>query len=293
MMKHKFEYLTFCFFYKTLKLFPENTRFKFANFLGTVGYKLVKKRRLTALANLKLAFPEKTDSEREKIALKSFQIMSKAFLSTLWFDTYLKNENNVSFENVEVLENVLSRGKGVIVATLHMGNMEASLKMADKYHIVTVAKKQRNPYIDDFITASRENLDITLLKKSKTTTKELLHFIENKSIIALFSDHRDKGAEVEFFGETTIAPTGAVSLALKYDIPLILGYNILRDDNTCTTYIYKEIELIRTGSFKNDVLNNTQLLIHQMEKIISENPEQWMWFHDRWNLYKKLYRDKK
>lgn len=287
-MKYKLEYYATLLFIKFLKLLPSNTRFSLASSLGTLGYKLVKSRRITALANLKLAFPEKSEAERERIALKSFQIMSKAFLSTLWFDSYLKDDKNVKIENMDILDRAYAKGKGVVIATLHMGNMEASLKIAERYHVVTVAKAQRNPYIDRFITENREQLNITLLKKDKTTSRKLFEALEEKSIVALFSDHRDKGAEIEFFGENTIAPTGAVSLALKYDVPLILGYNVLHDDNTCTSYVVEEIELIKGENFKESVFLNTQLLINKMEKIISENPEQWMWFHDRWKLYKKV-----
>jgi KDO2-lipid IV(A) lauroyltransferase len=277
-----------------LLLFPQKLRFKFAEFLGWLGYVAIKKRRETALMNLKLAFPNKSEKEREEIALESYKIMLKAFLCSLWFKEYFKNKENVKTVNKEAFEKAYAKGKGVIVALMHMGNMEASVKAVDGYSLVTVAKKQRNPYIDEFITESRErDLNLTLLKKSKGTSKELIKRLNNQNIIALFSDHRDKGAIVDFFGESAKAPTGAVSLALKFDIPLLLVYNTFNEDNSCTVHVLDEIELIKTDSFKDDVINNTQNLIHKMEDVIREYPEQWMWFHDRWNLYSKYSKLKK
>ena len=123
----------------------------------------------------------------------------------------------------------------------------------------------------------------------ENSSSSLRNYIKSKDVIALFSDHRDKGAQVEFFGEETVAPTGAVSLALKYDMPFVWCYNVMNSDNTCTSRIM-EMKLDKTGHFKADVLHNTQKLIHCMERAIEENPSQWMWFHDRWKLYKKLYR---
>lgn len=283
---YRLQYLIFQFFRKILLVLPEKARFKFAEGLAWLGYRLIKKRRIIALANLKLAFPEKTEEEREKIAKKSYEVMAKAFLSTLWYDKYLKE--SVTLKDFDRIRKIKERGKGLAVALLHLGNMEASLKAAEEYKIITVAKKQRNPYIDKFITESRERMNVVLLKKSKNTSRELLENIEEKNVIALFSDHRDKGAEVEFFGEDTVSPTGIVNLALKHDMPLIIAYNILNDDNTCTTYFTEEIKLEKTDSFKEDVKANTQKMISRMEKIISEHPEQWMWFHDRWKLYKKI-----
>lgn len=283
---YKIQYFIFKFFRFIILLLPQKLRFKLADSLALIAYSIIKKRKLIALANLKLAFPEKTESEREEIAKKSYKIMTKAFLSTLWYDEYFKND--VKIKNFEIIDELKNKGEGLAVALLHMGNMEASLKVAEKYTIVTVAKAQRNPYIDKFITEARERLNVVLLKKSRRTSKDLLQLIEQKNIIALFSDHRDKGATVNFFGEETVSPTGIINLALKHNLPLIIGYNIMNDDNTCTTYFTNEIKLKRTESFKEDVKVNTQLMINEMEKIIKEHPEQWMWFHDRWKLYKKI-----
>ncbi|MEG0068496.1 lysophospholipid acyltransferase family protein [Cetobacterium sp.] len=283
---YKLQYIVFKFFRWLLLLFPEKTRFKFAEMLAILGYKLIKKRRLIALANLELAFPEKTENERKRIAVESYKIMSKAFLSTLWFDDYLKN--SVSIEELDKIEKIKERGQGLAVALIHMGNMEANLKATEKYKVVTVAKAQRNPYIDKFITESRKKLNLVLIKKSKQTSRELLEQIEEKNVIALFSDHRDKGANVEFFGAETVSPTGIINIALKHNMPLVIGYNVMNRDNTSTTYFTNEIELERTESFKEDVKNNTQMLISKMERIIINYPNQWMWFHDRWKLYKKI-----
>ncbi len=293
-MIYRLQYWIVMIFRFILLLFPQKLRFKFAEFLGWLGYVAIKKRRETALMNLKLAFPNKSEKEREEIALESYKIMLKAFLCSLWFKEYFKNKENVKTVNKEAFEKAYAKGKGVIVALMHMGNMEASVKAVDGYSLVTVAKKQRNPYIDEFITESRErDLNLTLLKKSKGTSKELIKRLNNQNIIALFSDHRDKGAIVDFFGESAKAPTGAVSLALKFDIPLLLVYNTFNEDNSCTVHVLDEIELIKTDSFKDDVINNTQNLIHKMEDVIREYPEQWMWFHDRWNLYSKYSKLKK
>lgn len=290
---YKIQYLIVMFFYKLILLLPENLRFKFGDFLGVIGYKLVKKRRLIALVNLKMAFPEKDSHEIEAIAKKSFKIMIKAFLCTLWFKEYLNENGKVIVKNRYILDEAYNQNKGVIAALMHMGNMEATIKAAQGYDVVTVAKKQRNPYLNEFINKSRkEDLNLTVFSKGKSTSKDLIKRLNNREIFALFSDHRDKGAIVDFFGMEAKAPTGAISLALKFDIPLVWGYNYFNEDNSCTAVIEK-FTLTKTGNFKEDVLINTQALIKAMEKVIREHPEQWMWFHDRWNLYNKFYKKKR
>ena len=97
------QYIVARFFIFILLLFPERLRFKFGDFLGTVAYKLIKSRRLTALINLKMAFPEKSEEEIEKIAKKSFKIMIKAFLCSLWFEKYLNKPKNIKIINTKKL----------------------------------------------------------------------------------------------------------------------------------------------------------------------------------------------
>lgn len=63
---YKIQYFIFKTFRYILLLFPEKVRFKFAEKLGIIGFYLIKKRRVIALANLELAFPEKTIQERKK-----------------------------------------------------------------------------------------------------------------------------------------------------------------------------------------------------------------------------------
>ena len=287
-MKHKLEYYFMISFVKLLMMFPEKTRYKIAEKVGMIGYYLIKKRRMIALANLKLAFPEKTDEERIKLAKKNYKVLTKAYLSSLWMMDFIFDETKVNVENYHILDEAVAEKKGLIIACMHMGNVEVALKITEKYRLSDVVKAQRNPYIDEYITKNRSQFNFNMIKKSKSTSRELLKVIKNKQIIALFSDHRDKGTTVNFFGRDTIAPTGAIHFALKFKVPLLFQYSILNEDNTNTVKFIKRIKLIETGDLKNDIKVNTQNLIDLMEEEIKKYPEQWMWFHDRWRLSKEF-----
>lgn len=315
-LKHKLEYKFTILFLNSIMKKPERKRFKIAENLGLIAYRLLKHRKKIAIANVKLAFPDMPMNDILKIVKKSYVIMAKAFVSSLWIDEYTAKEGNVTIKglenitkyNIDAKDNGIEK-KGVMVALIHMGHMEASTKVSDIFPFVTVAKRQRNPLINKLITSTRSSSTIEVILKSKNTTRELLPHIKQKKVVALFSDHRDKGADVTFFGQKTVAPTGAVSLALKYNMPLILAYNVMNDDNTSTTY-FEELPLINSATkksynvssttkndgtnapaknnFKQDVVYNTQLLITNMESVIKKHPEQWLWFHDRWKLGKLI-----
>lgn len=283
---YKIQYGVFRGFRALLLALPENTRFAVGEKIALLGYYLIKSRRITTLANIEYAMPDKTLKERKRIAKESYKVMGKAFLGTIWLEEYMKNDKNFHIHDLEMVDEYYSKGP-VVFATMHFGNMEAMLKFSENYPFVTVAKKQRNPYLNNYISRNRKHLNITLLEKSKKTSRELFHFAEKGESIALFSDHRDKGTTVDFFGMDSVSPTGAATLALRYNRPLILGYCLFNKDNT-TEVFFKKIEVVNhtDKSFKENVHLTTQALINVMEEIIMEYPEQWMWLHDRWKLYK-------
>ena len=292
-LSYKIQYGIFRIFRAGLLLFPENIRFKIGEKVAVLGYYLIRSRRITTLANIQYAMSDKTKKERKRIALEAYKTMGRAFLGTIWLEQYTKNDSNFHAHNIELVERVCAEGPAVF-ATMHFGNMEAMLKFSERFPFVTVAKKQRNPYLNNFISENRKHLNIILLEKSKKTSRELFEYAEKGKNIALFSDHRDKGTTVDFFGMETVSPTGAATLALRYNRPLILGYCTFNRDNTTSVHFKKiDVACDEKNSFKENVHLTTQRLIYMMEDIITCYPEQWMWLHDRWKLYKVVTKQKK
>lgn len=285
-LTYKLQYLVFRAFRGFLLTLSEKNRFKLGEKMGTLGYYLIKSRRLTTLANIKMAFPYKSKSEIKKIAVNSYKTMGKAFLGTIWLEKYMKNDDNFIIHGLDEVEKICEKTP-VVFSTMHFGNMESLLKFSEDRSFVTVAKKQRNPYLNNYITKQRKHLNITLLQKSKRTSRELFEFAEKRENIALFSDHRDKGTKVKFFGRETVSPTGVATLALRYNRPLILVHCLFTKDNKTKVY-FEKLEVVNKeeNSFKENVHATTQKMIDRMEDIIMNYPEQWMWMHDRWKLYK-------
>lgn len=264
-----------------LKL-PESKRYRIGDFLGYLSYKLIKKRRLVTHRNISYAFPNKSEQEIEAIALKSYQTMVKTFMMSLWIPDTCRDDNKVKYSNYEIFEEAKSKGKGVVIASLHMGCFEAAQKIALTNNLYDVVKPQKNVLLDKFMNDNRKRTGLNIIYKDSAATRDLIKALKNKDIVCLFSDHYDLGCDVEFFGRKTQASNGVASLSLKYDAPVVLMYNILDDKGINTIYFDKIIEMEKSGSIKDDIVSNTQKIIHEFERLIRNNPEQWMWFHRRW-----------
>lgn len=282
MFRFKIEMIFIKGFHWLLMKTPESFRYKVAEHLAILAYILIKKRREVTLDNLRKAFPEKSEVEIENIAKESYKIMIKTFMMSLWIPDTCKDDSKVAFHNYELFEELKAQNKGVIIASLHMGCFEGLQKLALNNNIYDVIKKQKNPLLDKYMNDNRKRTGVNLIYKGSGATRELVKAIKNKDVVCLFSDHKDDGCEVTFFGRKTFGSTGVANLGLKYDCPIVLTYVILDENNKTNIYFDKELKLQKIGNIKKDVEINTQLLMDEYEELIRKYPEQWMWFHRRW-----------
>lgn len=120
------QYILFKILKGTLMIFPEKTRFKIAESLSILSYKLLKSRRITTLINLKHVFPDKSLSELEEIAKNSYKAIGKAFVGTLWLDKYVNKKGNFIVDDPKMVD-VMKNNTPLTAANMHFGNMEGLL----------------------------------------------------------------------------------------------------------------------------------------------------------------------
>jgi KDO2-lipid IV(A) lauroyltransferase len=91
-----------------------------------------------------------------------------------------------------------------------------------------------------------------------------------------------EGVFVDFFGEQACTNTGMALLALKTGAAVVPVFNLRGKDGRYRAIIEPEIPLIRTGNKDADVLQNTQLFTRVIERYIRDDPDHWLWVHQRW-----------
>ena len=117
------------------------------------------------------------------------------------------------------------------------------------------------------------------IQKGIKGVKDAIKFIENKHSIALMIDQRvSEGERIDFFNHKALTTTLPAQLALKYNMEII-PILIKRDD----TLNFK-MKIYDPVNFSNakDKLEITKKLNLVLEKLINENPNQWIWTHNRW-----------
>ena len=239
---------------------------------------------MLAIDNIKNAFPEKNDKDIEKIAKESYKTMGKMIMTSIFLEEITRDGNTV-VENEELMRQACENNeKAVLIVSLHLGGFEAGSRMRDIRKFYAVFRNQKNRKINDLMSKWREKGGLNSLPLHDSDA--LRRAINEKSIIALASDHYGKDVDVTFFGRETTGVAGPVLLSMKHKIPVVLAYAIF-DGDVIRVKNKKIIEIEKQAKLKETMQYNMQKIYHEFEEIIREYPEQYMWQHKRWRNKKK------
>lgn len=294
------EYVPVRALFAVLGAFPRKTALHVGTTIGRLGYKLAGGLRRTALRNLEIAFPEKTASEREAIALASFENLGRVLgelsqfrkstrdnlqeLIEFQFDT---EESKASPER-QAFEAERAKGRGMVLAGPHLGNWEIGVFAYSAFRepLTYLARPLDNPLIEDFTVALRSRFGNRAIDKNNSVAAAI-SILREGGILGVLPDvnvlHRD-GVFVPFFGTLACTTSGVAMMAIRTNA-LIVPMCCVWDKKSQSYRVYygdRAIESPNTGDRHRDVFEMTAEMTAAMEKFIRAHPEQWLWIHKRW-----------
>tara|TARA_A100001011_G_scaffold400672_1_gene517445 strand:+ start:112 stop:990 length:879 start_codon:yes stop_codon:yes gene_type:complete len=275
---------------KIFSFLPRNITIGLGRMLGYFMYYIVPLRKKVALANLKIAFPEKSISEIRLLLKKCyihFGILASDFLRLPRLNKYNIDE---IIKIDKKTKNILNKNCPAIIMTGHIGNWELLLPALgyNNYYSSGVARTQKNKSGEKFFNWIR-NCDNSNLIPKKKSIHAMNKALDNNHYLILASDQSagQKGTLNKFFNNHTSTPKGAAIFHLKKNVPIIIIFVIRRKTNT-----YKLVTNILDIKFKEETDDEKIKIINdfynlELEKIIKKYPNQYFWFHRKWT--KKHY----
>ena len=270
---------------------PRRVALALGAFVGELFYRLDRPHRRIALFNLRLAFPEKSDAERLDILRRSCRNLGRVaaefcHLPSLTVESvrsYVRVEDPVAWQ--AALDAVADHG--TVILTGHFGNFEmlAYAHGLLGHPITLVHRSMRNSLVDRAIVELRARAGTVSLPK-KTAAKAALRALHDRRFVAIPADQnqtRRYGVFVDLFGlpaSTTPGPARLAMLSRSRLLPVFL----IRDGESDQHHIIvlPEVELVHTGDRERDVVENTQRCTAVIETMLRRYPDQWIWFHKRW-----------
>lgn len=287
-MKNRIEYILFILFSWCFRLLGINLSRKFATVLALVFFYLIPIRKKVVSNNLKIAFPGNDNQTNKKLAFRIYLSFAITLVEILYLP-YIKKEkliNEVMCSNPELIIEKFKEGKGLILLSSHFGNWEfGAISIALQVHLPfsVIVKPLRNPLVYEWMNNFRTKFGNEVVPLG-ISIRKTYQTLKQKKVVAMVADQRGpiEGVKLDFFGKKVSVYTGPAALALKTGAPLICGIAVRQKD-----YKYKMdlVEISQQNLPDNEeekILEISQRYTSYLEKVIRENPEQWLWMHNRW-----------
>ena len=287
-MKNKLEYIIFILFSGFSRLIGLNISRKFSLVLASFFFYIFPIRKKVVLKNLQIAYPESNLSTVKKTAFRIYKSFAITLVELLYLPYMKKQEiiDAVECINPELIIEKYNEGKGIILLSSHYGNWELiaiSVAMRVKIPFSVIVKPLRNSYVYDWMNKARIKFgnEIVPLGISIRKTYQIL---KEKKIVAMVADQRgpQEGVRVNFFGREVPVYTGPAALALKTGAPIIFGIPVRQKNYKYRTLLVEISQNDLPENYEDKIKEISQRHTSYLEKIIRENPEQWLWMHDRW-----------
>jgi len=260
--------------------------------MGILWYHLDKHHRSIARDNMARAFGDALEKEELSQLVKAnfIQITTAALELPSLLKLDLHNlETYVTFSGDHHLRTALSRGKGILFLTAHLGNWElmalaTTLKFNFFCHLL-VRPLDFLP-VDKLLTEIRCRTGNKVLDKIRSA-RTIRQILARNEILAILLDQNASwydGVLVPFFGRSAWTNKGFALFALRYDPVVLPIFNIRRKDGRYTILFDEPVSLIRSGNINTDLLENTALFNRIIEKHVRMAPDNWLWVHRRWRL---------
>jgi KDO2-lipid IV(A) lauroyltransferase len=239
--------------------------------------------RRVALKNLSFALPDCSPAEHARIVDGVFQSIARMLVALARFPAL--NRSNISdwigYEGLEHYHAAKREGRGVLIATAHLGNWELS---AFAHALLTepmsvMVRPLDNPLIDRLVERRRTLSGNHLIDKRDAARATIKALRRNEAVGVLIDQNTaaNEGVFINFFGKLACAGSGFVKLAHHSQAPVIAGFALWDDSRRrYTLRFYPRIEMA------GDLEADTQRLHSVIEQVIREHPGQWMWIHRRW-----------
>lgn len=277
-------YIVYGFLY-TISLLPFPVLYLISDFAWFLLYRVFKYRRDIILSNLAIAFPEKTQEERNAIAREFYRNFTDTFIESIKMISISRKQilkrSRCDFEYINEL---IDKGRNVHIMAGHQFNWEfANLTYAMNLKIpfVAVYMPVANKIFNRIFYDIRKRYGTVLISAWEFSSK--MHSVfSNQYILALAADQNpsnpSKGVWLNFFSRPAPFVTGPGKGAVKNNTAVVY---VAFEKPKRGYYSFRIIPITENGA-SHTPEELTILYKNALEDTIRRNPSNYLWSHRRW-----------
>jgi KDO2-lipid IV(A) lauroyltransferase len=261
---------------------------KFGERLGSLGYRPLGIRKHVVERQIAAAFPEMRRVAVQTLARDSYRHLGRTFIETALLDSLGTDGLQKLVETVEgweEIDDVMSKGRGAVLVTGHIGNWElaGAYVAARGIPLDAIVRGMANPLFDAYLNHTRQAMGMTIVHDSEAVRRtprslragRAVAFVADQGVMGLASTF------VPFFGRPAKTPRGAAVFALRFNVPVVFVV-ALRQPNGRYRIVVERIEAPQTGDRDRDIDAIVARFTQHLEKWVRAVPAQYFWQHRRW-----------
>ena len=254
------------------------------------------KRHRRALANLAIAFPEKSAAEHEHLALAHWENLGRVMAETMQLDRIVRDPSRIKLKDPQIFQRYDGKLGPLVGVSLHMGNWEFAIWPLTKAGAEpgAVYRSVNNPYVDQYLRDQRKDLYPGGLfgrgrvegdhGESQRTARAIMDYVRRGGRLGIVADLWDRtGMPLPFFGKDAATVTIPAMIARRTGARIWMSRCIRVGNDSHFEIELKELRVPRTQNQSDDVKVATAAMNLQFEAWVRELPEQWMWSNRRWS----------
>jgi KDO2-lipid IV(A) lauroyltransferase len=279
-----------------ISLLPFFVLYRFSDGLYFIMCYVIRYRKSVVMGNLAIAFPQKTIQERKKIAkgfyrnfcdyiIESIKLLS---MSDKQFDRRVKGD-------FSIVDKLAREGKNIQIHGGHQFNFEyCNLVTARNTHeipFVGVYMPITNKFFDKVIYKVRSRYGTQLISRHDFK-KNYRALLKQRYVMTLGADQNPGFVNIQywlnFFGKKAPFVMGPDKGAVTHNLAVVF----LQSKKPKRGYYVYECTEVVTNACECSKGELTLLYRDFLEKVIREEPSNYLWSHKRWkHEYKDEYKD--
>jgi len=264
--------------------------YRFAVFFADIYYLFAKSDRRNLRENLKVVLKTNDKKLINQHIRSIFRNFAKYLADFFRFSTLTQEYilSWVSVKGKENLDKALSKAKGAIALSAHIGSWElgGAVVASLGYPFYAIVLDHKDKRVNDFFIGQRAAVNMNAISMG-TQLKSCFHVLKRNSVLAIMGDRdfsdRGRGTKVNFLGRPTVLPRGPAFFSLKTSAPIIPTFLIRKKDNTVELIFEEPIIPEDTGIRDRDVKAITEKYVSVIERYIRTYPDQWYAFRKIWD----------
>ena len=220
--------------------------------------------------------------DNDKIISSMWKNYGMTFIEYIFLDIFVKNSNHIEIIGETNLNKIIEINKPVIFVSGHFANYELmSMEITKKkIKLATIYRPLNNFFLNPFMEFLRKKFVCkNQIRKGLNGVRDSIKFIKKGYSVALMIDQRvSEGEKIDFFGDPAFTTTLPAQLAIKHNL-FIVPVFIERIDKKKFKIEFKDFV---DPSKYNNKIQLSKKLNQILEQMIINNPNQWIWTHNRW-----------